>query len=136
MAKVFTFRGYTEEELKKMSIEEFSKLLKSRSRRAIKRLLAGKNYAYAQLIEKVEKLKNSGKLEGKVIKTHIREAVILPGWIGLTFGVYNGKSFEKVTIKPEMVGRRLGEFAHTTKRVVHSAPGIRATRSTKFVAVK
>jgi len=136
MPKVFTFKGFTEEDLQKMSIEDFSKLVDSRARRAIKRLLEGKNFAYAQLIKKVEKIKKEGKEKDKIIKTHIREAVILPQWVGLKFGIYDGKKFEVITITNEMIGRRLGEFSHTTKRVVHSAPGIRATRSTKFIAAK
>jgi small subunit ribosomal protein S19 len=136
MAKVFTFKGLTEEELQKLSIEEFSKLVDSRARRALKRLLEGKNFDYAKLIRKVEKIKKEGKEKDKIIKTHVREAVILPQWIGLKFGVYNGKKFEVITITRDMIGRRLGEFSHTTKRVIHSAPGIRATRSTKFIAAK
>jgi len=136
MAKVFTFRGLTEEELQKLSIEEFSKLVDSRARRALKKLLEGKNFDYAKLIRKVEKIKKEGKEKDKIIKTHVREAVILPQWIGLKFGVYNGKKFEVITITRDMIGRRLGEFSHTTKRVIHSAPGIRATRSTKFIAAK
>ena len=66
----------------------------------------------------------------------MREAVILPGWVGLKFGVHDGKEFKELAITPEMVGHRLGEFVFTVKRVVHSAPGIRATRGSKFLAVK
>jgi small subunit ribosomal protein S19 len=70
------------------------------------------------------------------VKTHVREAVILPSWVGMKFGVYDGKEFKEVLIAPDMLGHRLGEFAYSTKRVVHSAPGIRATRGSKFLAVK
>ncbi|MGC8587192.1 MAG: 30S ribosomal protein S19 [Candidatus Micrarchaeia archaeon] len=130
MARVFTFRGKSIEELQGMSIADFGMLLKSRQRRALLRMGIG----YKSLIKKVEKAKKSGS--EKVIKTHAREAVILPSWIGMKFAVHNGKEFKEMLITPEMLGHRLGEFAFTTKRVLHSAPGIRATRGSKFLAVK
>ncbi len=71
-----------------------------------------------------------------MIKTQIREALILPSWIGMSFAVHNGKEFKQIEIRPEMLGHRLGDYAFSTKRVVHSAPGIRATRGSKFLAVK
>ena len=39
-------------------------------------------------------------------------------------------------ITPEMIGHYLGEFAPTTKKVEHGEPGLKATRSTLFVAMK
>ncbi|MEM3178266.1 MAG: 30S ribosomal protein S19 [Candidatus Micrarchaeaceae archaeon] len=130
MARVFTFRGKTLDELQSMSTQEFVKLLKSRQRRAIKRL----GISYEKLIKRVEAAKKAGA--GKAIKTHAREAVILPGWVGMKFAVHNGKEFKEVTITQEMLGHRLGEFVFTTLPVKHSAPGIRATRGSKFLAVK
>jgi len=71
-----------------------------------------------------------------VIKTHMRDAVILPQWIGKTFGIHNGKEFKQIKISLEMVGQRLGVFAHTTGRVAHSGPGVGATRGSKFMPLK
>ena len=102
----------------------------SRERRSIRR--SGLNYK--RLVEKVEKYKKKGIT--KPIRTHIREAVILPSWVGQTFEVHNGKEFKKVMITANMLGHRLGEYSYTTARVQHSAPGIRATRGSKFLAVK
>lgn len=130
MARIFTFRGKTPEELQKMGAAEFAKLLNSRERRALKR----QGIRYKELEAKVEKAKKLGK--SSVIKTQVREAVIMPSWLGMKFGVHNGKEFKELTIAPEMLGHRLGEFAFSTKRVIHSAPGIRATRGSKFLAVK
>ncbi|MDE1768620.1 MAG: 30S ribosomal protein S19 [Candidatus Micrarchaeota archaeon] len=130
MARLFTYKGKSAEELQKMSMEDYMKIAKSRQRRAIKRMSAD----YKALIAKVEKARKSGQT--KSIRTHIREAVILPSWIGLTFSVYNGKDFKDLPITPEVIGHRLGEFVYTTKNVQHSAPGIRATRGSKFLAVK
>ena len=76
-----------------------------------------------------------GKTE-KMIKTHVREAVIVPEWIGLTFGVYNGKEFKRVVITVNHLGKRLGEFSHSTGPVKHSGPGVGATRGSKFVPLK
>ena len=130
MARTFTYKGKTLEQLQAMNTESFSKLIKSRNRRAIKRM----STSYKELIVKVERIKKEGAQ--KLVKTATREAVVLPGWVGLKFGVYNGKQFTEVNIVPEMIGHRLGEYAYTVKHVVHSAPGIRATRGSKFLAVK
>ncbi len=130
MPRVFNFRGKTPEEMAKMSMEEYSTLVTSRQRRAIKRMGA----EYKALIEKAAAVKKKGSV--KAIKTQVREALILPSWLGMKFAVYDGKEFKEMTITTEMLGHRLGEFSFTTKRVVHSAPGIKATRGSKFLAVK
>jgi len=132
--KIETFRGKTQEQLQKLSFDEFSQMACSRSRRAMKR--AQKNSpAYTNLIKKIRKLKETGKSD-KVIKTRLREAVIIPEWLGLKFGVHNGKEYKPVTITIEMLGRRLGEFSFTTGSVKHSGPGVGATRGSKFVPLK
>ncbi len=130
MARIFTFRGKTLEELQGLKLEEFAKLVKSRQRRAIRRM----SYAYKTIIAKAEKAKKSNS--GKAVKIHLREAVVIPSWVGMKFAVHDGKAFQELTVAPEMLGHRIGEFVYTVKRVVHSAPGIRATRGSKFLAVK
>lgn len=127
MAKRFTYRGYTLEELKKMSVKELAKLFKARARRKI---LRGFTQEEQKLLEKLRKNPD------KYIKTHVRDMIILPEMVGRKIGVYNGKEFVPVEIKPEMIGRRLGEFAIPIKKVEHSAPGIGASRSSKHIAVK
>ena len=47
------------------------------------------------------------------IKTWSRRSTILPQFVGLTFGVYNGKKFIPVNVTEEMVGHKLGEFSPT-----------------------
>ncbi len=61
---------------------------------------------------------------------------ILPEFVGLTFEVYNGQSFERVRVEPEMIGHYLGEFQLTRNSVEHGQAGIGATRSSKFVPLK
>ncbi|MEM4133827.1 MAG: ribosomal protein S19 family protein [Candidatus Micrarchaeia archaeon] len=127
MARKFIFRGKTLEELQAMSLDEFANLIKSRARRYIKKM----PIKYKKLLIKAEKIGTS-----KPIKTHLREAVIIPKWVGMKFMVHSGKEFKQVNIQPEMVGFRLGDFVHTTGRVIHSGPGIGATRGSKAVALK
>ena len=38
------------------------------------------------------------------VKTHLRNMIIVPEMIGSIIGVYNGKTFNQVEIKPEMIG--------------------------------
>ena len=127
-----TYRGMEEATLKAVSMEDFTKMTSSRNRRTLLRLKL--NPKLKRFIEDVKKtiLKNPNKL----IKTHMRDAVILPEWIGLKFGVHNGKEFKQVEITFEKVGKRLGDFSHSTSRVLHSGPGVGATRGSKFVPLK
>lgn len=124
------FKGKTSTEALQLSDEEFRKMVNTHIRRSMKR----NALEYRNLVEKVAKLK--GKGSSKPIKTQCREAVILPSWIGLRFEVYDGKQFMPMDITANMLGHKLGEFAFSTKRVQHSAPGIKATRGSKFLSVK
>ncbi|MBW2991680.1 30S ribosomal protein S19 [Candidatus Woesearchaeota archaeon] len=124
--KEFKFKGKSEEELKEMSIEEFSKLVPSRIRRSIKRGFTENQKA---LLKKLRKGKNN-------VETHSRGMVILPEMIGKTIKVHNGKVFEGVNVSLDMVGHTLGEFVLTRKELKHSAPGIGATRSSAAISVK
>jgi small subunit ribosomal protein S19 len=56
--------------------------------------------------------------------------------IGLSISVHNGKEFFDVTIKSEMVGHYLGEYAITNKRVQHGSPGVGSSRSSLYVPLK
>ncbi len=126
MAKEFTYRGKNVEELKKMSIDEFSKLIKSEYRRNLKR---GIPHAQKVLLDHISK----GR---KKLKTHSREMIIIPKMMGQVIEVHGGKSFEQVRVTEEMLGRRLGEFVLTRRKVQHGAPGIGATKGSKAASVK
>lgn len=127
MARKYTFRGFTAEQLKNMSIEEFSKIITSRERRTLKR---GFTPAQRKLLESIKK--NPDKFH----KTHERDMVIIPQMLGVKLGVYNGKEWVTVEVTPDKLGHRLGEFAMTRQRVKHSAPGVGASRSSKHVSIK
>jgi ribosomal protein S19 len=79
-----------------------------------------------------------------VVVHNCRDMIILPEMIGAKIGVYVGGAkqgdksgkWQPITITPEMVGRRLGEFAIPIKRVQHSTPGIGASKGSKHIATK
>jgi len=132
MAKIFLFKGKTTEELEKMSIEEFSKLVPSRIRRSLKR---NENKKLDKQIEKSIKIKAGGK-EPKPIRTHDRDTIVIPKMVGLRFGIYNGKEFEIREILPEMLGHYLGEMVLTRKRLLHGKAGIGATKSSTAITAR
>lgn len=123
----FTFRGKEWEEVQKMDLMAFSKLLPSRERRALKR-------GFTEPQKKL--LANIAANRKKFHRTKSRQMVITPEIVGVKIGVHNGKEYVSIDIKPEMLGHRLGEFALTRKQVKHSAPGFGATKSSKFVPLK
>ncbi len=129
MVETYIYRGKTIEQLKAMSNEELAKIANSDVRRILKNGFSKEEKILLTKIAKRAKAK-------KTIRTHIREMLILPNFVGLTFGVHNGKEFVPVEIKPQMVFHRLGEYSLTTKQVKHGMPGLRATRSSGFVPIK
>lgn len=129
--KVFTYRGKTVEELRKMDLKEFAKLVPARPRRS---LLRGFTDAEKRLLAKVKKT-NEGKYK-KVIRTHCRDMLIIPEMIGLKILIHKGKEFVPVVITEEMLGHYLGEMTLTRNRVSHSAPGVGATKSSAAFSVK
>lgn len=132
--KKFTYRGYEIDELKRMNMDEFIKLLPARQRRSLRR---GVPFRQKKLMERLRRARRALK-KGKelVVRTHNRDMIIFPEFIGLSIGVYNGKEFITVKISPEMIGHYLGEFASPMKRVSHGNPGIGATRSSQYVPLK
>ncbi len=71
------------------------------------------------LLKKAEAARASGK--NQVIQIWSRRSTILPQFIGLTFGVYNGKSHIPVLVTEDMVGHKFGEFAPTRTYYGHGA---------------
>jgi len=124
--KEFIYHGKTLEELKGLSVNELAEILPARQRRKLKR---GITEQQKILMKKIKKNKGN-------IKTHCRDAIILPEMVGKTVKVFSGKEFIPVIIIEEMIGHYLGEFVLTRKRVAHSAPGIGATRSSAALSVK
>merc|ERR1711988_743354 len=96
-----------------MSNEQLMELFPCRMRRKFNRGLKRKPMA---LIKKLRKKKRECPANEKpdVVKTHLRNMVIMP----------------------EMIGHYLGEFSITYKPVKHGRPGIGATHSSRFIPLK
>jgi small subunit ribosomal protein S19 len=133
MPKEFAYRGYTMDQISRMSMDDFIRILPSKARRSLRR---GLTPDQRSLLEKLRKLRRTAGEGGITVKTHSRDMVILPEMVGLTIAVHNGKEFLPVTMTPEMVGHLLGEFAMTCKKVTHGNPGIGASRSSMYVPLK
>ena len=71
------------------------------------------------LLKKAEAVRASGRND--VIKTWSRRSTVLPQFIGLTFGVYNGQKFIPVLVSDQMIGHKFGEFAPTRSYYGHGA---------------
>ena len=70
------------------------------------------------LLQKAEVARERGRND--VIRTWSRRSTILPQFVGLTFGVYNGQKFIPVLVTENMVGHKLGEFSPTRQYFGHS----------------
>lgn len=122
-SKEVFYRGKNLEYLKTLDAREVAKYLSSRSRRTILR-----NF---DVVEKFIKRCEASVSRKKKIRTHLREIVIMPKMVGMVIGIHNGKTFSDITITPNMIGHRLGEFAQTRSKVVHGEAGIGSTKSSK-----
>jgi small subunit ribosomal protein S19 len=81
------------------------------------------------IMKKAEKVRASGRNE--VIKIWSRASTILPEFIGLTFGVYNGQKFIPVLVTDNMIGHKFGEFSPTRHFQQHTAAGADKTATKK-----
>ncbi len=125
-AREFSYRGYSLEELQKMDSQTLLEILPARARRTLTREM---NHDQKVLHDKL-------LTANQPLKTHVRDLVIVPQYVGKVVELYNGNSYVKFDIKAEMIGHYLGEFALTRKDVKHSGPGVGATRSSKFMPLK
>jgi small subunit ribosomal protein S19 len=134
LPRAFTFRGLSVEELEKLPMDEFAKLLPSRQRRSLSRGLPPR---HKKLLENLRRAHRAIKKGKKVnVRTHDRDMVILPEMVELSVSIYNGKEFIPIEIKPEMIGHYLGEYSPPCKKVSHGNPGIGATKSSAYVPLK
>ena len=71
------------------------------------------------LLKKAEAARASTRSE--IIRIWSRRSTILPQFVGLTFGVYNGQKFVPVLVTENMVGHKFGEFSPTRTFRGHAA---------------
>ena len=68
-------------------------------------------YVQSKLLKKVEAMNRTGKKQ--VIKTWSRASTIFPQMVGHTIAVHDGRRHVPIFVSENMVGHKLGEFAHT-----------------------
>ncbi|MBK8008185.1 MAG: 30S ribosomal protein S19 [Rhizobiales bacterium] len=78
------------------------------------------------LLKKADAARASGRAD--VIKIWSRRSTILPQFVGLTFGVYNGQKHVPVSVNEEMVGHKFGEFSPTRTFTGHTAADKKAKK--------
>merc|ERR1712111_179085 len=132
----FTYRGVDLDQLLDMSNEQLMELFPCRMRRKFTRGLKRKPMA---LIKKLRKKKRECPANEKpdVVKTHLRNMVIVPEMTGSMVGVYNGKTFNQVEIKPEMIGHYLASSPSPTNQSSTEGPvSVPPTRQDLFLSSK
>lgn len=124
----FTLRGLMLPELQALSLPDLAKILPARARRSIRRGFTDEVRRFHERMTE--------PAGDKPLRTHCRDAMVLPAHVGRRVAVYNGKEFKDVEVRPEMIGHYYGEFALTRRFEKHSGPGVGATRSSKFMPLK
>ena len=71
------------------------------------------------LLKKVDKARDAKS--NAVIKIWSRRSTVLPQFVGLTFGVYNGRKHVPVLVTEDMIGHKFGEFSPTRTYFGHGA---------------
>jgi small subunit ribosomal protein S19 len=82
-------------------------------------------FVHKSLQEKIDAL--NARNEKKVVKTWSRASMIIPGMVGHTIAVHDGRRHVPVFVTENMVGHRLGEFAPTRTFKGHRMPSIEKT---------
>ncbi len=124
----FSYRGRTLADLKAMDLPTLAGVLTARARRSIRR---GFNTETSAFFERMRSTPPE-----KVVRTHCRDALVLPEHVGRRVSIYSGKEFKEIEVRPEMIGHYYGEFCLTRRFEKHSGPGVGATRSSKFMPLK
>merc|ERR1712071_191031 len=119
----YSYRGVDLDKLLDMSNQDLMELFRARQRRKFSR---GIKRAPITLLKKLRKAKRETSYGDKpeAIKSHLRNMVIVPEMIGSVVGVYNGKQYINVEIKPEMIGHYLAEFSIPYKPIKHGRAGM------------
>ncbi|MCI4367181.1 MAG: 30S ribosomal protein S19 [Thermoplasmata archaeon] len=124
----YTLRGMTLPALQALTLPELAKVLPARARRSIRRGFTEETQRFFEHLEVQPR--------EKALRTHCRDALVLPSHVGRRVAIYTGKEFKEIEVRPEMIGHYYGEFALTRRFEKHSGPGVGATRSSKFMPLK
>jgi len=131
----FSYRGVDLDDLLGLEPAQLYEKFHARARRKMDKGLDLKAYNLIKKLRHAKKDLVPGE-QPKVIKTHLRNLIIVPEMIGSLVAVHNGQAFTLVEIKAEMIGHYLGEFSITYKPVKHGRPGVGATASSRFIPLK
>jgi small subunit ribosomal protein S19 len=71
------------------------------------------------LLKKADKARDTKS--NAIIKIWSRRSTVLPQFVGLTFGVYNGQKHIPVLVTEDMIGHKFGEFSPTRTYYGHGA---------------
>ena len=71
-----------------------------------------------------------------VVKTHLRNCIVMPDMVGCIVGCYTGRVFAPIEVKFDMIGRYLGEFALSYKVTRHGKAGVGATKGSAHSSLK
>ena len=105
-----TWSPFFDSRLLDLSSEQLRDVVHARARRRFNRGLKRKPMG---LIKKLRKAKQEARPNEKpdLVKTHLRDMIVVPEMIGSIIGIYSGKAFNQIEVKPEMVGHYLAEFS-------------------------
>ncbi|OLQ06828.1 40S ribosomal protein S15 [Symbiodinium microadriaticum] len=126
--KKYSYRGIDLDKLLDMSNQDLMELFCARQRRKFSRGIKRKPITVLKKLRKAKRETAYGE-KPEAVKTHLRNMVIVPEMIGSVVGVYNGKQYINVEIKPEMIGHYLGEFSITYKPIKHGRAGMMGKNS-------
>ena len=130
------YRGLSEEDLSTISTKDFIPYMNSTTRRRFKR---GLSPEFKKLIRKVIKYKRRAKENDqtpKLIKTHLRDAIVLPCMLGMTFGIYNGREYIPFEADIPKLGCAFGWFGPTRKPVNHGKGAVQGSSEVHYIPYK
>merc|ERR1712177_63070 len=109
----FTYRGIDLDQLLDLSSEDLRDVVHSRARRRFNRGLKRKPMG---LIKKLRKAKQEAKPNEKpdLVKTHLRDMIVVPEMIGSVIGIYSGKEFNQVRSSQRWSATTLASSAFRT----------------------
>ena len=118
-----------------MNRAEVVALMKSRQQRRFRHGIHGK---YDRLQKKLNISKKNAIVgeKPKGVKTHLRNAIIMPEMCGSVVDCYGGKYWNSIEVKADMIGHFLAEYSLTYKPIRHGKVGVGATRSSKFTSLR
>ena len=132
--KKYSYRGIDLDKLLDMNTEDLKDMFRARQRRKFGRGIKRRPIALLKKLRKNKRETPYGE-KPEPVRTHLRNMIIVPEMIGSVVGVYNGKQFINVEVKPDMIGHYLAEFSITYKPIRHGGKGGMGGKGGAYVPV-